>query len=164
MVIGVPDQATKRGTAVLEKFEHYPPTFGPMHIERLARLSEHRAEVEIYAKREDCNSKLVFGGDKQRKLEYIIPDAASSDADTLVSNHTRMVAAKIGMKSRLIQESWAPHGDAAYDRFGNILLLCFFDRESVAGSGGDGTHIATVMTGRRRDGKSLQSPLRGAPR
>jgi 1-aminocyclopropane-1-carboxylate deaminase/D-cysteine desulfhydrase-like pyridoxal-dependent ACC family enzyme len=168
MVIGVPNQATKRGTAVPEKFEHYPPTFGPMHIERLARLSEHRGEVEVYTKREDCNSKLAFGGNKQRKLEYIIPNAVTSNADTLVSidgvqsNHTRMVAAKIGMKCRLMQESWMPHGDAVYDRVGNILLSSFFDRESVAGSGGDGTHIATVMTGRRRDGKSLQSPLRGA--
>src|SRR4029078_4513902 len=41
------------------------------------------------------------------------------------SNHTRMVAAvaaKIGMKCRLVQESWVPHEDAVYDRVGNILL------------------------------------------
>jgi 1-aminocyclopropane-1-carboxylate deaminase len=157
---------------VLERFERYPLTFGPTHIEKLARPSEHRGgEVEIYAKREDRNSELAFGSNKLRKLEYIIPDAMASNADTLVSiggiqsDHTRMVAAgaaKIGMKCRLVQESWVPHGDSAYDRIGNILFLSFFDRESVAGSGGDGTHIATVMTGRRRDGKSLQSPLRGA--
>jgi len=87
--------------------------------------------VEIYAKREDCNSGLAFGGNKLRKLEFIVPDAIASGADTLVSiggvqsNHTRMVAAtaaKIGMKCRLIQESWVPHEDAVYDRVGNILL------------------------------------------
>ena len=88
-------------------------------------------KVELYAKREDCNSGLAFGGNKLRKLEYIIPDAIASNADTLVSiggvqsNHTRMVAAvaaKIGMKCRLVQESWVPHEDAVYDRVGNILL------------------------------------------
>jgi 1-aminocyclopropane-1-carboxylate deaminase len=157
---------------MLERFERYPLTFGPTHIEKLARLSEHRGgEVEIYAKREDCNSELPFGSNKLRKLEYIIPDAIASNVDTLVSvggvqsNHTRMVAAvaaKIGMKCRPVQENRVPHGDAVYDRIGNILFLSFFDRESVAGSAGDGTRIATVMTGRPRDGKSLQSPLRGA--
>jgi 1-aminocyclopropane-1-carboxylate deaminase len=117
---------------MLEKFERYPLTFGPTHIEKLARLTQHLGgEVELYAKREDCNSGLAFGGNKLRKLEYIIPDAIASNADTLVSiggvqsNHTRMVAAvaaKIGMKCRLVQESWVPHEDAVYDRVGNILL------------------------------------------
>ena len=97
-----------------------------------SRLTAHLGgDVELYAKREDCNSGLAFGGNKLRKLEYIVPDAIASSADTLVaiggvqSNHTRMVAAvaaKIGMKCRLIQESWVPHEDAVYDRVGNILL------------------------------------------
>ena len=85
--------------------------------------------MEIYAKREDCNSGLAFGGNKIRKLEYIVPDAMASNADTLVtiggiqSNHTRQVAAvaaKVGMKCRLVQESWVPFEDAVYDRVGNI--------------------------------------------
>src|SRR5262249_50769618 len=72
-----------------------------------------------------------MGGNKLRKLDYIVPDAIESNADTLVSiggvqsNHTRMVAAtaaKIGMKCRLVQESWVPHEDAVYDRVGNIML------------------------------------------
>ncbi|WP_192178589.1 1-aminocyclopropane-1-carboxylate deaminase [Mesorhizobium amorphae] len=117
---------------MLEKFERYPLTFGPTPIEKLDRLGKHLGgKVEIYAKREDCNSGLAFGGNKLRKLEYIIPDAIASNADTLVSiggvqsNHTRMVAAvaaKIGMKCLLVQESWVPHEDAVYDRVGNILL------------------------------------------
>src|SRR6476619_4391400 len=117
---------------MLEKFERYPLTFGPTHIEKLERLSQHLGgQVELYAKREDCNSGLAFGGNKLRKLEYIIPDAIASNADTLVSiggvqsNHTRMVAAvaaKIGMKCLLIQESWVPFADAVYDRVGNILM------------------------------------------
>jgi 1-aminocyclopropane-1-carboxylate deaminase len=117
---------------MLEKFERYPLTFGPTPIEKLARLSKHLGNgVEIYAKREDCNSGLAFGGNKIRKLEYIVPDALRSNADTLVtiggvqSNHTRQVAAvaaKLGMKCRLVQESWVPFEDAVYDRVGNILM------------------------------------------
>lgn len=117
---------------MLQKFDRFSLTFGPTPIEKLERLSAHLGgKVEIFAKREDCNSGLAFGGNKLRKLEYIVPDAIASNADTLVSiggvqsNHTRMVAAvaaKIGMKCRLVQESWVPHEDAVYDRVGNILL------------------------------------------
>ena len=117
---------------MLSNFPRYPLTFGPTPIEHLPRLTAHLGgAVEIYAKREDCNSGLAFGGNKLRKLEYIVPDAIASNADTLVSiggvqsNHTRMVAAvaaKLGMKCLLIQESWVPHEDAVYDRVGNILL------------------------------------------
>lgn len=119
-------------TAMLKKFERYPLTFGPTPIEHLPRLTESLGgSVDIWAKREDCNSGLALGGNKLRKLEYIVPDAIASGADTLVSiggvqsNHTRLVAAvaaKIGMKCRLVQESWVPHEDAVYDRVGNILL------------------------------------------
>jgi 1-aminocyclopropane-1-carboxylate deaminase len=117
---------------MLEKFPRYPLTFGPTPIEKLERLSKHLGgAVEIFAKRDDCNSGLAFGGNKIRKLEYIVPDAIAAGADTLVtiggvqSNHTRQVAAtaaKIGMKCRLVQESWVPFPDAVYDRVGNILM------------------------------------------
>jgi 1-aminocyclopropane-1-carboxylate deaminase len=124
----------------LKKFPRYPLTFGPTPIEKLSRLSEAAGGlVEIWAKRDDCNSGLAFGGNKLRKLEYIVPDAIASGADTLVSiggvqsNHTRMVAAtaaKIGMKCRLVQESWVPHEDAVYDRVGNILLTRLMGADS----------------------------------
>ncbi len=117
---------------MLERFERYPLTFGPSPIEPLHRLSKHLGgRVEIYAKREDCNSGLAFGGNKIRKLEYIVPEAIAAKADTLVtiggvqSNHTRQVAAvaaKLGMRCRLVQESWVPMHDAVYDRVGNILM------------------------------------------
>lgn len=117
---------------MLEAFDRYPLTFGPTYIEKLERLTAHLGgKVELYAKRDDCNSGLAFGGNKLRKLEYIIPDAIKSGADTLVSiggvqsNHTRMiaaVAAKIGFKCRLVQEAWVPHEDVVYDRVGNIML------------------------------------------
>jgi 1-aminocyclopropane-1-carboxylate deaminase len=117
---------------MLDKFERYPLTFGPTPIEKLSRLSGHLGgSVEIYAKRDDCNSGLAFGGNKLRKLEYIVPDILASGADTLVSiggvqsNHTRQVAAvaaKLGLKCRLVQEGWVPFEDAVYDRVGNILM------------------------------------------
>ena len=117
---------------MLEKFARYPLTFGPSYIHPLERLSAYLGNVvRLYAKREDCNSGLAFGGNKLRKLEFIVPDAIASGADTLVSiggvqsNHTRMVAAtaaNIGMKCRLVQESWVPHEDAVYDSVGNIML------------------------------------------
>ncbi len=125
---------------MLEKFERYPLTFGPTPIEHLPRMTKALGgKVEIWAKREDCNSGLAMGGNKLRKLEYIVPDAIASNADTLVSiggvqsNHTRMVAAvaaKIGMKCRLVQESWVPHQDAVYDRVGNILLTRLMGADS----------------------------------
>lgn len=126
--------------SLLDKFERYPLTFGPTPIEHLPRLTEALGgKVEIYAKRDDCNSGLAMGGNKLRKLEYIVPDAIASGADTLVSiggvqsNHTRLVAAtaaKIGMKCRLVQESWVPHEDAVYDRVGNILMTRLMGADS----------------------------------
>lgn len=127
-------------TSLLERFARYPLTFGPTPIEHLPRLSEALGgRVQIYAKRDDCNSGLALGGNKLRKLEYIVPDAIASGADTLVSiggvqsNHTRMVAAvaaKIGMKCVVIQEKWVPHHDAVYDRVGNIMMTRLMGADS----------------------------------
>jgi 1-aminocyclopropane-1-carboxylate deaminase len=124
----------------LDKFPRYTLTFGPTPIEPLPRLTQALGgAVRIFAKRDDCNSGLAFGGNKLRKLEYIVPDALASNADTLVSiggvqsNHTRMVAAtaaKIGMKCVVVQESWVPHEDAVYDRVGNILLTRLMGADS----------------------------------
>ncbi len=112
-------------------FERYPLTFGPSPVHRLDRLTEHLGGAQIWAKREDCNSGLAFGGNKTRKLEYIVPDVLASGADTLVSiggyqsNHTRQVAAvgaKLGLKVRLVQERWVDWDDPVNDKVGNILL------------------------------------------
>lgn len=126
--------------SLLSKFERYPLTFGPTPIEHLPRLTKALGgKVEIFAKRDDCNSGLAYGGNKLRKLEYIVPDAIASGADTLVSiggvqsNHTRLVAAtaaKIGMKCVVIQEKWVPHYDAVYDRVGNIMLTRLMGADS----------------------------------
>ena len=71
-------------------------------------------KVNIYVKREDVNSPLAFGGNKMRKLEYVVPDILSEKADVLVavggpqSNFMRQVAAvaaKLGIKAVLCKSS-----------------------------------------------------------
>jgi 1-aminocyclopropane-1-carboxylate deaminase len=112
-------------------FERYPLTFGPSPVHQLDRLTKHLGGAAIWAKREDCNAGLAYGGNKTRKLEYLVPDALARGADTLVSiggyqsNHTRQVAAvaaKLGLKAVLVQENWVDWPDCVNDRVGNIML------------------------------------------
>ncbi len=115
----------------MNEFPRYPLLFGPSPIHRLDRLTAHLGGASVWAKREDVNSGLAFGGNKTRKLEYLLADALAQGCDTLVSiggvqsNHTRQVAAAAavaGLKCVLIQESWVDWPDVTYDRVGNILL------------------------------------------
>ena len=115
----------------LPEIPRYPLTFGPSPLQHLRRLSEHLAGAQVWAKREDVNSGLAYGGNKIRKLEYLVPDILASGADTLVSiggyqsNHTRQVAAvaaHLGLRCRLVQEKWVPWDDPVNDKVGNILL------------------------------------------
>ena len=105
--------------------------FGPSPIHQLPRISEALGgKVAIWAKREDCNSGIAFGGNKIRKLEYspaptleseekhaersgryLVPEALAQGCDTLISiggvqsNHTRQVAgvaAKLGLKVQFL--------------------------------------------------------------
>ncbi|HPV78861.1 MAG TPA: 1-aminocyclopropane-1-carboxylate deaminase [Dermatophilaceae bacterium] len=115
----------------LHEFPRHPLTFGPSPVHPLRRLTQHLSGAQIWAKREDVSSGLAFGGNKVRKLEYIVPDVLATGADTLVSiggyqsNHTRQVAAVaayLGLKCRLVQEKWVPWDDPVNDKVGNILL------------------------------------------
>ncbi len=116
----------------LADFDRVPLLFGPSPLHRLERLEQHLGgKVELWAKREDCNAGLAYGGNKVRKLEYLVADALAQGCDTLVSiggvqsNHTRQVAAvaaKLGLACVLVQEHWVDWPDAVYDTVGNILL------------------------------------------
>jgi len=115
----------------LPDFPRHPLTFGPSPVHPLERLSDHLGGARVWAKREDVNSGLAFGGNKTRKLEYIVPDVLAEGADTLVSiggyqsNHTRQVAAvaaSLGLKAVLVQEKWVDWPDSVNDRVGNIML------------------------------------------
>lgn len=116
----------------LDDFRRESLLFGPSPVHPLPRLSEALGgQVEIWAKREDCNSGIAFGGNKVRKLEYLAAEALDTGCDTLVSiggiqsNHTRQVtgvAAKLGLKAVTVQEGWVDYNDMCYDKVGNIQL------------------------------------------
>ncbi len=116
----------------LDDFPRHPLTFGPSPVHPLPRLSAHLGGAEIWMKREDVSSGLAYGGNKTRKLEYLVPDALACGADTLVSiggyqsNHTRQVAAvaaHLGLRCVLVQENWVPDWtDPLATQVGNILL------------------------------------------
>ena len=115
----------------MRDFARHPLLFGPSPVHRLERLTRHLGGAQLWAKRDDCNSGLAFGGNKTRKLEYLVADALARGCDTLVSiggvqsNHTRQVAATAaytGMRAVLVQESWVDWPDVVYDCVGNIML------------------------------------------
>ena len=115
----------------LDRFPRVPLLFGPSPVHRLERLTAELGGAALWAKRDDVSSGLAFGGNKTRKLEYLAADALAQGCDTLVSiggvqsNHTRQVAAvaaRLGLRCVLVQESWVEWPDAVYDRVGNIQL------------------------------------------
>ncbi|MER8045129.1 1-aminocyclopropane-1-carboxylate deaminase [Streptomyces sp. NPDC094032] len=115
----------------IDDFERYPLLFGPSPVHPLQRLTGHLGGATLWAKREDCNSGIAYGGNKTRKLEYLVADALAQGCDTLVSiggvqsNHTRQVAAvaaHAGLRCVLVQESWVEWPDSVYDKVGNILV------------------------------------------
>src|SRR3954469_15077139 len=104
----------RMGGMDLAAFPRHPLLFGPSPVHKLDRLTGYLGGAELWAKRDDCNSGLAFGGNKTRKLEYLVADALAQGCDTLVSiggvqsNHTRQVAAtaaRTGLKCVLVQES-----------------------------------------------------------
>ena len=116
----------------LDDFRREPLLFGPSPIHPLPRLSAALGgQVEIWAKREDCNSGIAYGGNKVRKLEYLAAEAIDTGCDTLVSvggiqsNHTRQVtgvARHLGLGAVTVQEGWVDWPDMNYDKVGNIQL------------------------------------------
>ena len=116
----------------LDDFPRIPLLFGPSPIHPLPRLSEALGGgVEVWAKREDCNSGIAFGGNKVRKLEYLVAEALEQGCDTLVSvggvqsNHTRQVtgvARHLGLGAVTVQEGWVDWPESSYEKVGNIQL------------------------------------------
>ena len=112
------------------RFAHLPTPFEP-----LPGLTEHLARPggggpAVWIKRDDCTG-LAGGGNKTRKLEYLVGDALANDADTLVtqgavqSNHVRQTAAaaaRFGMRCEIILEHRTGSTAVDYNRSGNVLL------------------------------------------
>jgi 1-aminocyclopropane-1-carboxylate deaminase len=124
----------------------------PTPIHRLERLTERLGGPELWIKRDDLTG-LAGGGNKTRKLEFLVGDALSSGADTLVtvgaiqSNHTRQTAAaaaRVGLDCVLLHNGWAPDAGPFYRRTGNVLLsellgaeLVFDGAQRSVGDAGD---------------------------
>ncbi len=106
----------------------------PTPTEALPRLTELMGGPRLFVKRDDCTG-LATGGNKARKLEFLVGEAMRDKADMLVtqgavqSNHVRQTAAaacKVGMKCHVLLERRVPGRDAAYEETGNVLLDSLF--------------------------------------
>ena len=102
----------------------------PTPLEPLERLSDHLGGPRIYVKRDDCTG-LATGGNKTRKLEFLIAEAIGEGADTIVttggiqSNHVRQTAAaaaKSGLACELVLARNVGREEDDYERTGNIFL------------------------------------------
>lgn len=115
---------------LLSRFPRVSLAHLPTPLEHLPRLSEHLGGPQIYVKRDDCTG-LGTGGNKTRKLEFLVADAIEKKADVIItqgavqSNHARQTAAaacKVGMACELIFEKRVEDADDAYKTSGNVLL------------------------------------------
>jgi L-cysteate sulfo-lyase len=113
-----------------EAFPRTPLCHQPTPIEAMPRLSAHLGGPNFFVKRDDCTG-LASGGNKTRKLEFLVGDALDQGADMLVtqgavqSNHVRQTAAaacRVGMKCHgLLERRVADAGDS-YETTGNVFL------------------------------------------
>ena len=122
----------------LARFPRRRYTPGPTAIEPLRRLSAHLGGPEIWIKRDD-QTGLTGGGNKTRKLEFLVAEALAQGADTLVtqgavqSNHCRLTlaaAVREGLHCRLVLEQRVP-GSYRPDASGNNLLFDLLGVEAV---------------------------------
>lgn len=108
----------------------------PSPLHPLPSLTRHihsttSTRAQLWAKREDCSSGLGLGGNKIRKLEYVVPSALAEGCDTLIStggvqsNHMRQVAAVgnyLGLKTVLVPQAHASSGSGAFGIAGNVQV------------------------------------------
>ena len=102
----------------------------PTPLEPMDRLSEHLGGPRLWVKRDDCTG-LSSGGNKTRKLEFLMADAQKHGATTIItqgatqSNHARQTAAaaaKLGMSCHILLEDRTGSNDPSYILNGNVLL------------------------------------------
>ncbi|MEO1538199.1 MAG: D-cysteine desulfhydrase [Pseudomonadota bacterium] len=118
----------------LHRFPRAALCHQPTPIEEMPRLSKLLGGPNLFIKRDDCTG-LATGGNKTRKLEFLVGEAQRAGADMLVtqgavqSNHVRQTAAaaaKFGMKCHVLLERRVPGVDASYEQTGNVLLDTLF--------------------------------------
>ncbi|MFZ1661110.1 MAG: D-cysteine desulfhydrase [Paracoccaceae bacterium] len=102
----------------------------PTPLERLDRLTAELGGPEIWIKRDDCTG-LSTGGNKTRKLEFLMAEAQTEGADMVMtqgatqSNHARQTAAfaaKLGLGCHILLEDRTGSNNANYNGNGNVLL------------------------------------------
>ncbi|MGM0561252.1 MAG: D-cysteine desulfhydrase [Pseudomonadota bacterium] len=102
----------------------------PTPLEPMERLSKHLGGPNLWIKRDDCTG-LASGGNKTRKLEFLMADALEQGADTVItqgatqSNHARQTAAaaaKLGLACHILLENRTGSDDPSYVHNGNVLL------------------------------------------
>lgn len=122
----------------LDRFPRRRYTPGPTPIERLPHLTKHLGGPDLYLKRDDLLG-LAGGGNKTRKLEFLVADALAEGADTLItvgavqSNHCRLTlaaAAKEGLQCRLVLEERVPDSYRP-DASGNNFLFELLGAERI---------------------------------
>jgi len=136
----------------------------PTPIEHLANITEYLDGPEIFIKRDDC-SGLATGGNKTRKLEFIMSDALNSKADLIItvgaiqSNHARQTAAScaiLGIKCLIVLEQKVANATEAYMNSGNVFLNQLFDAEMVLCPIGKDVeeYALKIMDKKRNEGKN----------
>jgi L-cysteate sulfo-lyase len=116
----------------------------PTPLEPLERLSSYLGGPKLWIKRDDCTG-LATGGNKARKLEFLMGDALQKDADTIItpgavqSNHARQtaaIAARHGLKCTLLLENRVETSEQDYKTSGNVLLDQLLEAEILYYPGG----------------------------
>jgi L-cysteate sulfo-lyase len=126
---------TSRYSSLFERFSRKKLFDSPTPIQRLNRLErELETNVRIYVKRDDLMG-LGGGGNKLRKLEFLLGEALAQGCDTFVttggmqSNHARLsaaAAAHVGLACELVLSQLVPRTDDSYQHNGNVLLYGIF--------------------------------------
>ena len=126
----VAPKASETQTVDLGQFPRVTLCHQPTPIEPMPRLAAELGGPNLYVKRDDCTG-LATGGNKTRKLEFLVGEAVAQNADMLVtqgavqSNHVRQTAAaacKVGMKCHALLERRVPGKSASYEQTGNVFL------------------------------------------
>lgn len=120
----------KELSLTLAKFPRVSLGHFPTPLEPMDRLSEVLGGPRLWVKRDDCTG-LSSGGNKTRKLEFLMADAVQKGADTIItqgatqSNHARQTAAaaaKLGLACHILLEDRTGSNDPNYILNGNVLL------------------------------------------
>ena len=118
----------------LSEFPSVPLCHQPTPLEFMPRMSESLGGPRLWIKRDDCTG-LATGGNKTRKLEFLIADAIEKGADMVVtqgavqSNHVRQTAAaacKFGLDCHALLERRVPDREDDYETTGNVLFTQMF--------------------------------------